>query len=64
MGDLEAPMLDPVDSPTAEDPLTISGSGVAGLTVQVRGGSEPVVEAAIGADGAFSVDVALTEDAD
>ncbi len=64
MGDLEAPAVDPVDSPTADNPLTLTGTGLAGLTLQVRGGSEAVVEAMVGADGAFSIDVPLVDDSE
>jgi hypothetical protein len=61
---IDAPTLDPIDSPTAANPLLLSGSGAAGLTVQIRGGSEPVVEGAVGGDGRFTVDVPLTADAE
>jgi hypothetical protein len=64
MGGLDAPVLDPVDSPTADNPLQLTGTGLAGAMVQVRGGSEPVVEAAIASDGAFSVDIPLNPDSE
>lgn len=59
-----APSVDPVASPTNENPVMLTGSGEAGATLQVRGGAEAVVETQVASDGSFSVEVPLREDAE
>lgn len=59
----DAPSVDAVSSPTSENPIALTGTGLAGATVQVRGGAEALVESEVADDGSFSVDVPLREDA-
>lgn len=56
---IDAPMIDATPMRTNQSPLTITGHGTAGATLQVRGGADPVASATVGSDGAFSVMVAL-----
>lgn len=60
---LDAPTLDATPARTNDDPLTLTGHGAAGATLQVRGGADPVTSATIAADGSFSVMVPLHTDA-
>ena len=61
-GELAAPSLDAFASPTNQNPITLTGAGELGATIQVRGGAEPIASADVAADGTFSVDVMLNAD--
>lgn len=54
--------VDPVDSPTSDNPITLTGLTEADSMVQVTGGAAPATTTADG-DGAFSVDVTLNANA-
>lgn len=60
---VDAPTIDATPMRTNQSPLTITGHGLAGATLQVRGGADPVASATVGGDGAFSVMVALRANA-
>lgn len=57
-----APTVDHVASPTSMNPLTLTGTGRPGATVQVRGGVGTLASATAGTDGHFSVPVMLHPD--
>ena len=57
-----APTVDAPATPTRLDPITLTGHGVSGATIQVRGGSSGVATGTAGSDGAFSLPVALRHD--
>lgn len=59
---IDPPTVDTTDARTRLDPLELSGSGVVGLTVQVRGG-EAIAEAVVGDDGRWTASVDLRADA-
>ncbi len=54
----EAPALDPVASPTSQNPIAISGTAEPDVFIDVSGGDQPATGQADGT-GAFSVDVQL-----
>lgn len=51
--------VDAVESPTNQNPITLTGRGEAGANLQVRGGKRSVVSMVVGDDGGFSVEVPL-----
>jgi hypothetical protein len=61
---LDPPVLDTAPALTNRNPVTLAGSALAGVTLEVRGGSEAVVSAVVGSDGRFSIDVPLRADLD
>lgn len=58
-GTVAAPTVDTTPARTKDNPLAISGHGVAGAMLQVRGGSDPVTSTTVGTDGSFTVMVPL-----
>lgn len=58
----EVPTVDVPAGPVKDNPYTLTGSGQSGATLEVRGGPEAVASTAIGANGRFSVSVALVSD--
>lgn len=57
------PTVDGTPARTRDNPLTVTGHGQVGATLEVRGGVDPVTSASVGADGSFSVEVMLHADA-
>src|SRR5262245_34844369 len=58
----DVPALDAFDSPTNQNPITLTGTGEPGATIRVSG-SEGTFESLVGGDGSFSVAVTLEANA-
>lgn len=64
MGDLDAPTVDALDSPTSETMIHLSGSALGGATIEVRGGANALDTGMADAGGTFDVEVTLSPDSE